>query len=150
MLQYMEKFTVDDTFELKNQKMCTKEKYYNVLQQPSALLEKIFYVLTQFLVWFFSQLFHSKYGTLCKSMNYKRETRYWKRKCNKTWLINRKFLLFLYFFSENLAKYYIFFWHLPRLIMRERDKLLFFCKIVFLQYVVVQFWVKDFSEIKRI
>ena len=53
MLQYMEKFTVDDTFELKNQKMCTKEKYYNVLQQPSALLEKIFYVLTQFLVCFF-------------------------------------------------------------------------------------------------
>lgn len=69
----MEKFTVDDTFELKNQKMCTKEKYYNFLQQPSALLEKIFYVLTQFLVWFFFQLFHSKYGTLCKSMNYKRD-----------------------------------------------------------------------------
>ena len=44
MLQYMEKFTVDDTFELKNQKMCTKEKYYNVLQQPSALLKKIFVV----------------------------------------------------------------------------------------------------------
>ena len=57
MLQYMEKFTVDDTFELKNQKMCTKEKYYNVLRQPSALLEKIFYVLTQFLVCFFPNFF---------------------------------------------------------------------------------------------
>ena len=57
MLQYMEKSTVDDTFELKNQKMCTKEKYYNVLQQPFALLEKIFYVLIQFLVCFFSNFF---------------------------------------------------------------------------------------------
>ena len=38
----------------KIKKCVQKKKYYNVLQQPSALLEKIFYVLTQFLVWFFS------------------------------------------------------------------------------------------------
>ena len=103
----------------KIKKCVQKKKYYNVLQQPSALLEKIFYVFWhKFLSVFFSN-FHSKYGTLCKSMNYKRETRYWKRKCNKTWLINRKFLLFLYFFSESCKIYIYIFFLTFRLITRR-------------------------------
>ena len=114
----------------KIKKCVPKKKYYNVLQQPSALLEKIFYVLTQFLVCFFPNFFTQNMAHCANRWTIK-ETRYWKRKCNKTWLINRKFLLFLYFFSENLAKYYIFFWHLPRLIMRERQIIIFFAKLFF-------------------